>query len=140
MLVRLHWETLPRQNAREDLAGRGIPDFPLPHRLHHEARVLLRAEEELDGLPHDPSLRLQRRDRGLGEGGMGEGLKTVQAAERLVDEGDALARRAEEEAVVVAVQLAVEGGELGGGEIGVFRGLVVRVLLRVSVEPRCECA
>lgn len=53
----------------------------------------------------------------------------MQTTKRLVDEADALARSAEKELVVVAVQLAVEVSELVGREICVVGWFVVNVLL-----------
>lgn len=83
--------------------------------------MLFGTEQKLDRLPHDPSFRFESRHGRVGEGGrVWERLKTVQTAEGFIDEGDTIAGRAKEEAIVVAVQVAVEGCQLGGREVGVI--------------------
>ena len=52
----------------------------------------------------------------------------MQASKRLVDESDACARRAEEELVVVSVEVSVEAGKLGGCQVWVVGWLVVLIL------------
>lgn len=56
----------------------------------------------------------------------------MQTTERFVNEGDALARSTEEELVVVAVQFAIEVGQLGGREVRVVGGFVPLVLYTTS--------
>ncbi len=115
MAIRLLRETHPRQNFREPLPRHRIPHIPLLHRLHDELAMLVRAQQQLDRLPHYPSLRLQRRHRRVRESGTLRPrlrLQTVQAPQTLINKSETIMRRAEEKLVVVAVEVAVEVGEL----------------------------
>lgn len=52
----------------------------------------------------------------------------MQTSKRLVDESYACAGRAEEELVVVSVEVSIEAGELGGCQVWVVGWFVVLIL------------
>lgn len=58
----------------------------------------------------------------------------MQASKRLVNKSNACARCAEEELVIVSVEVAVEGGQLGWCQVGVVRWFVVLILKIISPE------
>lgn len=127
VLVGLGRKAATRENFGKWLARRRVAYVPLLDGFGQEAAVLLRAEEELDGLPHDPAFGLERRYGWVGEGGgcicrsSGDRLERVQTAQALVDEGDALIWGYEEKLVVVAVQFTVKSSQLRGQQVGLVR-------------------
>lgn len=56
----------------------------------------------------------------------------MQTSKRLVDKSYACARRAEEELIVIPVEVSVEAGQLGWCEIRVIRRLIVFILEAIS--------
>ena len=64
---------------------------------------------------------------------MRQRLQAVQTSKRLVNESDACARRAEEELVIVSVEVSVEGSQLGWCQVGIVRWFVVLVLNIISL-------
>jgi hypothetical protein len=79
--------------------------------------MLFRAQQELDRLPYNPALRLQRRDSRIREIGVLAmrarlprllRLQAVQASQRLVNKRDTVARRLEEQLIVIAMQLSIK--------------------------------
>ena len=90
--------------------------------------MLLRAQQELDSLPHNPALGLQGGYNWIREIRILPmsvrllrflRLQAVQTSQRLVYKRNTLARRLQEELIVVAMQLAVERSELFWREVGV---------------------
>jgi hypothetical protein len=61
-------ETLPRQDLGQDLTSIRVLDIPAPHCFNEELRMFIGAKKQLDSLPHDPALILERRYGGIGKG------------------------------------------------------------------------
>lgn len=104
MLIRLHRQALSGQNLRQNLPSRRIFDIPALHSVHQKLRMLFRPKQDLNSLPHDPSLRLQRRHRRLSESSrVRQRLQAVLTSQALIYKRDASAWRAQEQLIVVAM-------------------------------------
>jgi hypothetical protein len=60
-------ETLPWQDLGQYLTSVRVLDIPAPHCFDEELRMFIRAKKQLDSLPHDPALILERGDGGIGK-------------------------------------------------------------------------
>lgn len=131
MLIWLARETRSGKNLRKDLPGIMVPHIVHRHRFPQETRMLFRSQQELNRLPHDPSLRLERRYSRIRKGrrmGISRWLETVQTSQALVDERNTLIRRAEKELIVIAVQVAVEMRQLVWCQVGLVGWFIPLVL------------
>lgn len=70
VLVGIQGKALARQYLREDSSRIVILHIPFRNGFAQEARMLFWAEQKLNGLPHDPSFRFERRHGRVGEGGL----------------------------------------------------------------------
>jgi hypothetical protein len=58
---------LPWQDLGQDLASIRVLDIPAPYGFNEELRMFIGSKKQLDSLPHDPALILERGYGGIGK-------------------------------------------------------------------------